>query len=202
MTYALYVTHPQVRIEPDVPVPRWGLSAEGWARAHAFADHPLVRDARRFVSSRENKALQLASCLADPRGIAVESWENFGENDRSSTGFVPQERFVLLAERFFGAPNDSAEGWETAAAAQARIVAAVEACLALHDPQLPIVFCGHGAVGTLLKCALAGRPIALVEDQRFRAHAGGGNVFLFRLADRRLFSDWVAMEDLPPYLPY
>lgn len=202
MTYALYVTHPQVRIDPDVPVPRWGLSAEGWARAQGFAHHPLVKGARRVVSSRENKALQLASCLADPLGISVESAENFGENDRSSTGFVPQERFVLLAERFFGAPNDSAEGWETAIAAQARIVAAVEASLALQDTQSPIVFCGHGAVGTLLKCALAGRPIALAEDQRFRAHAGGGNVLLFRLADRRLFGDWVPMEELPAYLPY
>lgn len=202
MSYALYITHPQVRIDPAVPVPQWGLSDLGWARARNFAFHPLVARAGRIVSSRENKALQLASCLAEPRGLSVESWDNFGENDRSSTGFVPQETFALLAERFFGAPDESAEGWETARAAQARIVSAVNACLELHDPDVPILLCGHGAVGTLLKCALAGRQIALAEDQRFRANAGGGNVFLFRLADRKLFGDWVEMEALSHWLPY
>lgn len=25
-----YLTHPQVQIDPDVPVPQWGLSSVGW----------------------------------------------------------------------------------------------------------------------------------------------------------------------------
>ena len=27
--YALYITHPEVVIDPNVPMPRWGLSALG-----------------------------------------------------------------------------------------------------------------------------------------------------------------------------
>ncbi len=38
-----------------------------------------------------------------------------------------------------------------------------------------LVFCGHGCVGTLLKCHLGGRPIRLEEDQRRMAAPGGGN---------------------------
>lgn len=31
--HALYITHPQVKIDADVPVPEWGLSERGAERA-------------------------------------------------------------------------------------------------------------------------------------------------------------------------
>jgi hypothetical protein len=45
-------------------------------------------------------------------------------------------------------------------------------------------------VGTLLKCHLAGVPIARSQDQP----GGGGNLFAFSLADRRLACDWEPFE--------
>lgn len=198
--YALYVTHPQVRMDPAVPVPHWGLSDKGRVRAEAFARHPLALAARRIVSSRETKALELAAILAAASGTPVESADAFNENDRSATGYVSAERFERLADAFFGHPDDAVEGWETARHAQARIVAAVEAALAAHDPAQPLLFAGHGAVGTLLKCALGGRAIARDEDQRRIGDPGGGNVLAIRLADRALLCDWTAMERLPQRL--
>lgn len=195
--YALYVTHPQVVQDPTIPVPRWGLSPMGKSRAERFANHPLAARATRIVSSRETKALELAAILAAVSGAPVESGENFGENDRSSTGYVGSERFERLADAFFGDPDISAEGWETARAAQHRIVSAFEAALSGHDPTRPLVFTGHGAVGTLLECHLGGRRISRDDDQRRIGAKGGGNVFVLRLADRALLTDWVPMEALP-----
>jgi broad specificity phosphatase PhoE len=195
--YALYVTHPQVRTDPDVPVPRWGLSDKGRVRAEAFAQHPLVRAATQIVSSRETKAMELARILAAVSGAPIASDAAFDENDRTATGYVTAARFEALAEAFFARPDESAEGWETARHAQARIVGAVEAVLAAHDPTCPIVFAGHGAVGTLLKCALARRPVARAEDQRRIGDPGGGNVLVVRLSDRALLGDWTPMEQLP-----
>ena len=198
--YALYVTHPQVHMDPAVPVPRWGLSDKGRLRAAAFARHPLALAARRIVTSRETKALELAAVLAAASGAPVESADGFNENDRSATGYLPTERFEGLADAFFGRPDDPVEGWETARHAQARIVAAVETVLTAHDPAQPLLFAGHGAVGTLLKCALDGRPIARAEDQRRIGDPGGGNVLAIRLADRTLLCDWTPMERLPERL--
>jgi len=48
----------------------------------------------------------------------------------------------------------------------------------------------------LLKCHLGQRAIARGEDQRRLADPGGGNLFVFRLADRTLLSDWMPMERL------
>ena len=199
MTYALYVTHPQVVQDPAVPVPRWGLSPKGWERAERFANHRMVLATGRIVSSRETKALELAQALASISGAPVESGENFGENDRSSTGFVPTERFEQLADAFFAEPEVSTEGWERAIDAQARVVGAFEDALVGHDPAVPVIFTGHGAVGTLLKCHLGRIRIARSEDQRRIGDPGGGNVFVVRLSDRRLLSDWMAMETLPEF---
>jgi len=197
VTYALYVTHPQVVQDPSIPVPRWGLSSKGRERAERFANHRMARMARRIISSNETKALELAQALAAVSRIKVESGENFGENDRSSTGFVPADRFEQLADSFFAHPGVSTEGWERAIDAQVRVVGAFEAALDGHDPAVPVIFTGHGAVGTLLKCHLGRRTIARSEDQRRIGDPGGGNVFVVRLSDRALLSDWMAMELLP-----
>lgn len=193
MTYALYVTHPQVVIDPAVPVPQWHLSSLGRDRARRFARHPVALAARHIVSSTETKAEELARLLAAFSGASVEFGDSFGENDRSSTGFVPAERFEELADAFFANPDHSVEGWETAAAAQRRIVAAVNEVLERHDASQPLLFAGHGAVGTLLKCHLDNRAIDRREDQA----NGGGNLFAFRLSDRKLLLDWLPMERLP-----
>lgn len=195
--YGIYVTHPQVVMDPAVPVPSWKLSDVGRSRAQRFARHPMALGLRRIVSSTETKARELADILAAVSHARVESVEKFGENNRTSTGYVPAERFEMLVDQFFAEPEQSAEGWETASAAQARIVAAFEATLKVHDPKQPLGFAGHGGVGTLLKCALAQRPISRREDQREMGDRGGGNVFVFRLTDRQLLSDWMPMERLP-----
>jgi len=195
--YALYVTHPEVVIDPNVATPRWGLSSVGRARADRFANHVLVQGLTRLVSSTETKALELAAVLAAGCGAPVDSGDKFDENDRRSTGFVPSARFEALADAMFAHPDESAEGWETARDAQHRVVGAFNEVLAGHDATKPIGFTGHGAVGTLLKCHLGGLKIARSEDQRRIGHPGGGNVFVVRLSDRKLMTDWIPMEALP-----
>lgn len=188
--FGLYVTHPQVAIDPDIPVPKWGLSPLGRERAERAAQSPWAGQLGRIISSDETKAILTAGILAHAAGIEVEIGEDMGENDRSATGFLVPDEFEKAANWFFAHPEQSFHGWERAIDAQARIVAAVDKILADHDPGRPIAFVGHGGVGTLLKCHLAGNPIARDRDQP----AGGGNLYAFNLRDRRLLCDWAAMD--------
>ncbi|MGO8572680.1 histidine phosphatase family protein, partial [Rhizobium ruizarguesonis] len=82
-----------------------------------------------------------------------------GVNDRSATGFLPPPQFEEAADWFFAHTEQRFKGWERAVDAQARIVEAVNAVLATHDATSQIAFVGHGGVGKLLKCHLAGSPI-------------------------------------------
>ena len=188
--FGVYVTHPQVAIDPTVPVPDWGLSALGRERAEAAARQPWVRELARVVTSEERKARDTAAILAGAAEVEPEVWPDLHENDRSATGYLPPSEFEAAADAFFARPAESFRGWETAEAAQARILKAVRAVLHGHPADRPLAIVGHGAVGTLLWLALGGRPISRDADQP----NGGGNLFVFDLRDRRPLSGWMAFE--------
>ncbi|MGC4409818.1 histidine phosphatase family protein [Rhizobium rosettiformans] len=188
--FGLYITHPQVQIDSSVPVPDWGLSAVGRARAETCARQPWVQRLTRIISSGERKAIETAEILAATAGLRIEIDPSTHENDRSATGFLQPSDFEKAADWFFAHPEESYRGWERATDAQARIVGAVNAILATHDANKPIAFIGHGGVGTLLKCHMSATPISRQRDQP----GGGGNLFCFSLADRRISCDWTAME--------
>lgn len=194
---ALYLTHPQVRMDPAVPVPLWGLSEEGRQRADAFAARRIVPAGTFVFSSRETKALELAEVVAAQAGTPVLADHQMGENDRTATGFLPPAFFEETADRFFAHPEESVDGWERAVDAQTRIVETVFSALKGMPPDTPVIFCGHGAVGTLLKCHLGKRRIARSEDQSRHGHRGGGNGFLFDPASGTLKTEWMPMEELP-----
>jgi broad specificity phosphatase PhoE len=190
--FGVYLSHPQVNIDPAVPVPNWELSEIGRIRAERAAAAPWVGAIRRIIASDETKAVETARIFAAAAGVPVEIVEGMGENDRSATGFLPPPEFEKAADWFFAHPDDSFHGWERAVDAQTRIVSAVKAALAWWPVDRPIVFIGHGGVGTLLKCWLRGMPISRTQDQN---GGGGGNLFAFRLDDLALMADWTPMED-------
>ena len=185
MPIAYYITHPQVQIDANVPVPEWGLSEIGRARALAMLEQPWVGSIRRVVSSAERKAIETAEILARQLGLTVEVRERMHENDRSATGFLPPPEFEAVADRFFANPHKSIRGWERAIDAQQRIVSEVEAVL---DAAVggDIAFVGHGGVGTLLLLSLSNREISREADQP----AGGGNYFAYDIGARRVIHDW------------
>lgn len=189
MTPFLYLTHPQVQVDPAVAVPEWSLSPAGRARAEAFARLPELRTYGRIVSSTETKAMETAGIIGAALGIPVAVRENLHENDRSATGYLPEVEFEVTADAFFAQPHDSVRGWETAAAAQTRIVTAVEAALA-EAPETPTIVVGHGGVGTLLLCRLAGYGISRKYDQ---PPVGGG--CWFRRTASETPRGWRVMEE-------
>lgn len=195
MSVSLYISHPEVVIDPKVPTPQWGLSPTGRARAETFAARKLLKANSLIYSSAETKALDLAHILAPSCNAQIMVREEMGENDRSATGFLTPDVFESYADRLFAFPNESVEGWECAEDAQKRIVGATIKAHSEHAGETSLIFTGHGCVGTLLKCHIDSRPIARSEDQGRIAHAGGGNVFAFDLAANRLICDWTPIED-------
>lgn len=171
----LFITHPEVVIDPAVPVTDWPLSAKGLARMRAALAQPWLAGIGSVFSSAERKARDGAALLAAHFGLAPVAIEALGENDRSATGYLPRAEFEATADLFFAHPERSIRGWERAADAQARILAAVEEVLA-RAPAGDVAIVAHGGVGALLLAHLAARPISRAEDQ---PGEGGGNAFAF-----------------------
>lgn len=169
MARLIFITHPEVLIDPAIPVPRWRLSDAGRARMRRFADGPVAAHVAAIWASAEAKAIEAAGILAAGLGIGVSVDPDLGENDRSSTGFLPPAEFQRMAGVFFACPRESIRGWERALDAQSRVAGAVSRILSGHG-RGDLAILGHGAVGTLLLSALRDQPISRAADQPFEGH--------------------------------
>jgi len=63
------ITHPNVVISRDVPVPRWPLSDLGKQRMRAGLRQPWIRDVTAIYCSTEQKAIDGAEILAQHLSI-------------------------------------------------------------------------------------------------------------------------------------
>ena len=198
-----YISHPDVVKDPAVPVPRWSLSERGRARMTALLARPWVAEIGAVYCSDEQKALDGAAILAGHLGLTPIVVPALGEVDRSSTGWLPEEEHAAAARRLFERPDESVRGWETAAHAQARIVAAIEGIRRLWGERAPnsrpahappitaIAIVAHGAVGTFYLCYLKGVPITMSEAQPGR---DGGYYYYFDAATGRLVHGWTRID--------
>ncbi len=192
MTAVHFITHPEVVIDPAVPVPEWPLSAVGARRMRLAAGRPWLAGVRSMFVSAERKAADAAGLLAETLGISPVVIEGLGENDRSATGYLPKAEFEAVADEFFARPEDSVRGWERAVDAQRRIVGAVERALSLAPSAGDVAIVSHGGVGALLLCHLEAMPISRSADQ---PGGGGGHAYAFDRVSRRLLSGWRRIED-------
>ena len=186
-----FITHPEVVIDPKVPVPDWPLSAVGMRRMRLATERPWLAGVRSIFTSTERKAMDAAGVLAGKLGISPVAIEGLGENDRSATGYLPRTEFEAVADEFFAQPEVSVRGWERAADARRRIVGAVERAMSLVSLEGDVAIVSHGGVSALLLCHLKGVPISRDADQ---PGSGGGHVYSFCKASRQLLSDWRRIE--------
>ena len=186
-----FITHPEIVVDPAVPVPQWKLSERGCERMRAALGRPWVRRISSIFCSSERKAIDAAAILAEGLGVGFEVRDGLGENDRSATGYLPKAEFEAVADEFFARPGESVRGWERAVDAQARIVGAVEAVLGAAPADGDVAIVAHGAVGALLMCALERLAISRAQDQ---PPGGGGFYYPFDFQSRLLRHGWTAID--------
>jgi broad specificity phosphatase PhoE len=221
MSLIYYISHPDVVKSPDVPVPRWPLSARGRERMAALLARPWVSGLTAVYCSDEQKALDGAAILAGHLGLTPIVRLELGEVDRSSTGYLPEEEHAAAARALFEHPHESAHGWETASHAQQRIIQAIDSIageqggggagekgdletefgeqeFALRNSVSTgtgdIAIIAHGAVGTFLLCHLKGVPISMSEAQPGR---DGGYYYCFEAETKQLVHGWTRIGPSP-----
>ncbi len=180
-----FITHPNVVINREVPVPQWPLSELGRNRMKAGLRQPWMIDVTSIYCSTEQKAIDGAEIMANHLSLGYTQVHALGENDRTATGFLPSHEFEAVADEFFAKPSQSVRGWEKAADAQARVVDAVCSIAATDQSEGAIAIVAHGAVGTLLYCYLSGQAIARRWDQPPNS---GGNYYAFEINPNRVYS--------------
>lgn len=191
MSAILFITHPEVVIDPAVPVPRWPLSPKGRDRIEAFGKALAGRKVAAVWSSDEQKALDGAAILAGRLNAPHRIDPALGENGRESTGYIAPPEFWEVVEQFFAKPDESVRGWETARAAQQRIVEAVERVAASAD-EGAVIIVSHGGVGALLTAHL--QQVAIGGEDR-PSNPNGGCYLVIDRSPLTLRRSWREAED-------
>ena len=186
-----FISHPEVDINPDVPVPQWPLSEKGRSRMQEMLHKNWIQEISAIYCSTEQKAIDGAEILSSHLDLTYVAVEELGENDRSSTGFLEPIEFEATADCFFNAPESSILGWETAIKAQSRIVNAVVNIAQENTTDGSIAIVSHGAVGTLLFCHLTKKRIDRRWDQ---PGSGGGNYMRITLGAKPSCTWWEAID--------
>jgi broad specificity phosphatase PhoE len=194
MASLIFITHPEVVIDPGQPVPEWPLNATGRSRMERFAGLLAHRDVSAVYASTERKARDGAAIVAERLRLSYATDEALGENDRSSTGYIAPPEFWEVVREFFGRPHESIRGWERAVDAQARIVNAVSRIAREGEDETSgeIVIVSHGGVGCLLTAHL--QRVAIGQESR-PSHPGGGCFIVIDRDSFTLTQDWRSIED-------
>lgn len=186
-----FITHPDVVIDPMIPVPQWPLSERGKSRMQRLRSQGWLANLEAIYCSTEQKAIDGALILSIVTGLPVHQVATLGENDRSATGYLPRAEFETTVDAFFSYPGESIRGWERADAAQVRIVEAIHHITSNTPAAGAIAIVAHGGVGTLLLCHLKGIPISRQEEQ---PGTSGGHYFLFTMPEGTLLHGWQPID--------
>ncbi|WP_112661853.1 histidine phosphatase family protein [Microvirga flavescens] len=192
MSRLIFITHPEVIIDPNQPIPEWPLSEVGRCRMERFTESLAGDDIRAVYASTERKALDGAAVVAEKFGLTVKTDPDLGENDRSATGYIAPPEFWDVVREFFDHPTRSVRGWERAIDAQTRIVRAMTRVLRSERGEGDIVVVSHGAVGCLLTAHL--QRVAIGQESR-PTHPGGGCYLILDRDPLAIRSGWHAIED-------
>lgn len=187
----IYLTHAEVEVDPGKPPAEWPLSEIGRSRHKGFASSRTLENVSAVYSSTELKARQGAECVAQIKGLKVKLCSDLNECDRSSTGYLPNSEFGAAIAAFFDRPDQSIDGWESAASAQHRIVKAVRKTIMLSPPVGDVLVVAHGTVGALLRSYLLGCSVSKSELQPSEKTSYGGSFFTFDTSVRSSPTDWV-----------
>ena len=186
-----FITHPDVVIDPSIPVPRWSLSERGRHRMRRLLTRDWTARIEAIYCSAEQKAIDGAAILSEATGIPYHQLAALGENDRAATGYLPKAEFEATADAFFARPDESIRGWEPAVSAQARIVGALGHIVRVAPGIGPVAVVSHGGVGALLVCRFKGAPIARTEEQ---PGTSAGHYFLLRAPEGTLIHGWTPID--------
>ena len=194
MSIIYFLAHPEVLIDPQVPVPQWPLSDIGRARMTGVCERATwLSEVTRLVSSAETKALDGAKIIQSRYALPLHADSQFNELDRSATGYLSKAEHGIVSKAAFANPQISVRGWEKTADAQRRIVAAVTS-LAQAYPADTILVSSHGGVGTLLLCHLLGDTISATHAMK---NPGGGCYFSFDSQTQTPKSHWLDIDVAP-----
>ena len=142
------IRHPHTRPDPAVPASQWGLSEMGEEQVRALVKAPFWRQVVALYTSTHPKTKVVGEVVHQVYGLPV--YEDAGLDEAAREGWLEPDEFQAAQRAFFTVTDRApVPGWESADAARARFVAALDALAARHKPDDSLAVVTHASVLTL-----------------------------------------------------
>lgn len=184
MAKLIYITHPQVEINANTPIDQWEISKEGYKAIERLLLLDFWQEVKQVYSSEEKKAKTVAEIVSKKFSLTYQSYKEFNELDRSSTGLLPFEEYMQAVQFTYENPKKSYKGWETLESSYYRNTKKLKKIIS-NNPRQTLALIGHGSAGTLIKCFIQDITPTFQEDPQ-----KVGCYFVANLDNRGLSLDW------------
>ncbi|MEZ4836621.1 MAG: histidine phosphatase family protein [Caldilineaceae bacterium] len=141
------ITHAHTQQQRDVDAATWTLSERGGQQAATLAREQFWANVTRIVLSSEPKTRLTVEPVLAARDLPVTVDARFNELKRPAAW---TDDYVAAVAAAFDRPHESVNGWEAAAAAQARFIHGIED-LCQRFPNGTFALVGHGLTFSLYR---------------------------------------------------
>ena len=138
-----FLRHAETKVDKDIPVSKWVLSASGEEQAKQRAAEGVFDDADIIFSSNEEKAYQTAKPIAEKLGKTIIRFSEINELHRDKGPFMKQEDYEDSIKYCSEHLSESINNWEMAGHALERFAKKIEGLDKQHN-NLKILVVGHG----------------------------------------------------------
>jgi broad specificity phosphatase PhoE len=182
-----FITHPDVIVDPNLPIPAWSLSERGKQRVRSLLVKKWVGNIGSLYCSKEKKSIDTAEIIKEHIQVNYSIIDSLGEIDRSKTGYLPPDKHLETVKLFYAFPNISINGRERAIDAQNRIIKTVQRIVDLDFGTKEIAIISHGGIAALFLAYLSKEKIDVSFGQ---PDINGGCYFIFNAKTYQLISSW------------
>jgi broad specificity phosphatase PhoE len=153
MRNLILIRHSLPTLDAKAPAAEWRLSPDGATRARQLARR-LSSSATTIFTSREPKAAETASVIADVWGVGVQKIDGVHEHQRPAAQQLTREQFEGKIRELFARPSELVFGDETADAARGRFSLAIMRLIERTSHDVAVVT--HGTVMGLFVASATG----------------------------------------------
>jgi broad specificity phosphatase PhoE len=140
------IRHSKTLVEPEKPMPLWGLSEDGISVAKEFAANPLIQTIDVMYSSCQTKAIETMVYLAKPNTIPMRTHSDLTEITSFTNKFHTGETYTSQIKNFYSGHIDRIDDGETATEALERFEAALEGIKKTEQAAQNIGIVCHGYI--------------------------------------------------------
>lgn len=148
MSHLYLIRHPVTRPDPAVPASEWDLSDGGRLQRDMLLEAPFWGSVTQVYTSSQYKTKTVGQAAFAILGIPTQAIADLDEARRDT--WFGTEAFQAAQQAFFAQPDrPPVPEWESADAARARFVAAMDGILAQHPADESLAVVTHATVLTL-----------------------------------------------------